>query len=64
MGDVGIADNPRNYYRIYFGVRKRKWWWYIFFWDFFPYSRMPTQYTYTFITCTVLQGDIDYLIMV
>ena len=32
MGGVGIADNPRNYYRIYFGVRKRKWWWYIFFW--------------------------------
>ena len=29
---VGIADNPRNYYRIYFGVRKRKWRCYIFFW--------------------------------
>ena len=26
MGGVGIADKPRNYYRIYFGVRKRKWW--------------------------------------
>ena len=26
MGGVGIADNPRNYYRIYFGVRKRKLW--------------------------------------
>ena len=21
MGGVDIADNPRNYYRIYFGVR-------------------------------------------
>ena len=28
---VGIADNTRNYYRIYFGVSKRKWWWYILF---------------------------------
>ena len=33
MGDVGIDDNPRNYYRIYFGLRKRKWWGYILFWD-------------------------------
>ena len=33
MGGVGISDKYRNYYRIYFGVRKRKWWWYIFFWD-------------------------------
>ena len=32
MGGVGIADNPRSYYRIYLGVRKRKWWWYILFW--------------------------------
>ena len=32
MGGVGIADNPRNYYRIYFGVSKRKWGWYILFW--------------------------------
>ena len=34
MGDVHIADKPRNYYRIYFGVRNSKWWWYILFWDF------------------------------
>ena len=33
MGDVVIADNLRNYYRIYFGVRKRKWWWNILFWS-------------------------------
>ena len=33
MERVGIADNPRNYYRIYFGLRKRKWWWYILFWS-------------------------------
>ena len=32
MGGVGISDNPRNYYRIYFGVRERAWWWYILFW--------------------------------
>ena len=31
MGGVGIDDNPRNYYRIYFGARERKWWWYICF---------------------------------
>ena len=33
MGGVGIADKPRSYYRIYFGVSKMKWWWYILFWD-------------------------------
>ena len=27
MGGVGIADNLRNYYMIYFGVWNRKWWW-------------------------------------
>ena len=32
MGAVGIADNPRNCYRIYSGVIKRKWWWYSLFW--------------------------------
>ena len=32
MGGVGIADNPRNYYRIYFGSMNMNWWWYIFFW--------------------------------
>ena len=31
MGGFGIDDNLRNYYRIYIWVRKRKWWWYIFF---------------------------------
>ena len=25
MEGVGIADKPRKYYRIYFGVRERKW---------------------------------------
>ena len=33
MGGVGISDKPRNYYMIYLGVRKSKWWWYILFWD-------------------------------
>ena len=33
MGGVGISGNPRNDYRIYFGVRKRKWWWNILFWN-------------------------------
>ena len=33
MGGVGIDDNPRNYYSVYFGVKKRKWLWYILFWD-------------------------------
>ena len=33
MGGVSIADNLRNYYKIYFWVRKRKWWWYILFWE-------------------------------
>ena len=32
MRGVSIADNPRKYDRIYFGVRKRKWWRYILFW--------------------------------
>ena len=32
MVGVGIDDNIRNNYRIYFGVRNRKWRWYIFFW--------------------------------
>ena len=29
MRGVGIPDNLRNYYMIYFWVRNRKWWWYI-----------------------------------
>ena len=33
MGGVGIADNLKNCYRIFSGVRKRKWWWYILFWS-------------------------------
>ena len=33
MGGVGIADNHRNYYSIYFRVRNRNLWRYIFFWD-------------------------------
>ena len=32
MGGFGIADNIRNYYRMNFELRKRKWWWYILFW--------------------------------
>ena len=35
MGGVDISDQPRNYYKRYFGVIKRKWLWYIFFWDVF-----------------------------
>ena len=31
MGGVGISDNSRNHYRIYFGVSKSNWLWYIFF---------------------------------
>ena len=30
---VGISDNLRNYYGVYFGVRNRKWWWYILSWN-------------------------------
>ena len=33
MGGVDIADNLRNYYGIYFGIRKSNWWWCILFWD-------------------------------
>ena len=32
MGGVDIVDNRRNNYRVYFGLRKRKRWWYILFW--------------------------------
>ena len=32
IGGVSIADKPGNYYRISFGVRKRKWRRYILFW--------------------------------
>ena len=33
MLGVGIADNLRNLYMIYFWVRNKKWWCYIFFWS-------------------------------
>ena len=32
MGDVDIADQLRNTYRFDHWMRKRKWWWSIFFW--------------------------------
>ena len=31
MGDVDIADQLRNVYRFDHWIRKRKWWWVIFF---------------------------------
>ena len=34
MGGVDIADQLRNYYRFDHWMRKRKWWWSIFFWAF------------------------------
>ena len=58
MGGVGIADNPRNYYRIYFGVRKRK------LWCVVVILTNAYIYTYALITWTVLQGNIYYLILV
>ena len=64
MVGVGIADNTKNYYRIYFGVSKRKWWWYILFWAILSSSQMHTLCTYAFITCTVPQGKFYYLIMI
>ena len=51
IGGVGIDDKPRNYYRIYFGLSKRK-------------SKIHTLSTYAFIKWTILQGNIDYLIMI
>ena len=33
MWGAGISDNLSNYYRIYFGVKNRKWRCYILFWD-------------------------------
>ena len=32
IGGFVICDNTRNYYRIYFGVIKPKWWRFILFW--------------------------------
>ena len=61
MGSAGIDDNLRNYYRIYIWVRKRNWWRYILFWAVGVTSRMHKLYTYAFITCTVLKGNIDYV---
>ena len=34
MGNVDIADQLRNYYRFDHWMRKRKWWWSLFFWAF------------------------------
>ena len=64
MGGVDIADKPSNYYRIYFGVRKSKWWWYICFGLLLPSPQMHKLSTYLLITCTALQGNIDDLIMI
>ena len=33
MGDVDVADQLRKNYRFDHWLRKRKWWWYIMFWD-------------------------------
>ena len=51
MGGVGIVDNPRNYYRIYFRVLLSS-------------SRMNALSTYAFIACTIVQGKIYYIVMV
>ena len=32
MGDMDIADHYQNVYRFDHWMRKRKWWWAIFFW--------------------------------
>ena len=32
MGGVDIADQLRHYYRFDHWMRKRKWWWLVFFW--------------------------------
>ena len=34
MGGVDIVDQLQNYYRFNHWMRKRKWWWLIFFWAF------------------------------
>ena len=33
MGGVDLSDQLRGTYRIYKGVRNRKWWWSILFWS-------------------------------
>ena len=33
MEDVDVAYQLRNNYRFDHWLRKRKWWWYIIFWD-------------------------------
>ena len=33
MGGVYLADQLRGTYRIYKGLRNRKWWWSILFWS-------------------------------
>ena len=32
MGHVDMSDQLRNYYRFDHWMRKRKWWWSLFFW--------------------------------
>ena len=64
MVGVSVADNPSNYYRIYLWVRKRKWWWYIYLGMLLSFSQIHTLSTYALITCTVLQGNIDNLIVI
>ena len=61
MGGLDISNELRNYHRIYFGLRIRKWRLYIFFGMLVSPSQMHTLSTYVFITCTVLQGNIVYL---
>ena len=34
MNNVDIADQLRGFYRIDKWMRKRKWWWSMFFWCF------------------------------
>ena len=64
MGGVGIADNLRNYYRIYFGEGRGSGGGKFYFGLLVSSSIMRTLFTYAFITCTVLQGNIYYLIMI
>ena len=64
IGGVGIAENLRNYYIIYFWVSNRKWWWYIYFGLLVSSTRMHIFSTDACIIWMVLQGDIDYIVMI
>ena len=64
MGGVGIADNLRNYYRIYFGEGRGSGGGKFYFGLLVSSSRIHRLSTYEFITCTVIQGNIYYLIMI